>query len=383
MSSTTQQELQAFIEENLKLHENLKKFFKQHEESKTFVIIKKNEVQEFLQEQETLIKNFNQRIDNITLITTKVIDDLSVRSLFTSGENVNKRLTSGENESHSRPSKKPRMEPTNVIHSHLGDFINIPGLQHLAENIFFNLKKEKLEDCRLINESAKEILDDPTFWLKKFVRRGLSKENQIKWMEAIQLTKTTNFEESVLLYLRESSKYERLVDLPCYIDEDSLAKSSAYIEIFGQSKALGNLKILTKGEVEDYIPGCIQILAPIAKYQGKMTTDIMTKNITNALWVSMHTAGSGNLKLFSALVPMSENINDLCSGYWNRQIQFAAMTGQLESIKILVQFADNLNQSSDGDWYTPIKLAMRNGHENVANYLKSYMENLGKPLLHG
>ena len=50
MSSTTQQELQAFIEENLKLHENLKKFFKQHEESKTFVIIKKNDVQEFLEE---------------------------------------------------------------------------------------------------------------------------------------------------------------------------------------------------------------------------------------------------------------------------------------------------------------------------------------------
>ena len=225
-------ESQDLMKENLKLIENLKKFFKQqHEESKTFVIIKKNGVQELLEERETLIKNFNQCIDNIT---TNVIDEHLVSSLFTFGQNVNKRrLTSDENENHSRPSKKPCMEPRNIIQSHLEDFINIPGLQHLAENIFLNLYTEKLEDCcRLINEAAKKLLDDPTFWIKKFIRRGLSKENQTKWIKAIQMTKNTHFEESILFYLKESSENDRLVNLPCYIDKDMLAKYSALLQSF-------------------------------------------------------------------------------------------------------------------------------------------------------
>ena len=45
--STAKQELQALKEANLKLQENLKKFLKQdHEESKNFIFIQKNKVQE-------------------------------------------------------------------------------------------------------------------------------------------------------------------------------------------------------------------------------------------------------------------------------------------------------------------------------------------------
>ena len=66
--------------------------------------------------------------------------------------------------------------------------LNNPGFQHIAENVFLNLNHEKLETCRLVNEFCKDILDNPMFWLKKFIRRGLSKKNQIDWMAAIQIT---------------------------------------------------------------------------------------------------------------------------------------------------------------------------------------------------
>ena len=36
-----------------------------------------------------------------------------------------------------------------------------PGLQHLAENIFWNLDYEDWEVCRGINQSSKRILDNP------------------------------------------------------------------------------------------------------------------------------------------------------------------------------------------------------------------------------
>ena len=60
------------------------------------------------------------------------------------------------------------------------DAINkIPGLQHIAEDIFKLLDKESLMNCRLVNSSWKKILDEPKFWLKKFhsdskLERGFS-----------------------------------------------------------------------------------------------------------------------------------------------------------------------------------------------------------------
>ena len=71
--------------------------------------------------------------------------------------------------------------------------INNPGLQHLAENIFLNLKSADLKKCQLINQSASQILDNPMFWIKKLIQNGLSEEHQNEWIKAIQ--SETNFEK--------------------------------------------------------------------------------------------------------------------------------------------------------------------------------------------
>ena len=46
--------------------------------------------------------------------------------------------------------------------------INNPGLQHLAEKVFWNLDVEHLKICGQINKSCKKVLDDAMFWLRKF-----------------------------------------------------------------------------------------------------------------------------------------------------------------------------------------------------------------------
>ena len=73
----------------------------------------------------------------------------------------------------------------------LEKILNSPGLQHIAENIFNNVKYEDLEICRGINQSSKQILDyqidKPMFLLKKF--RGLSEENKKEWIKAIESVK--------------------------------------------------------------------------------------------------------------------------------------------------------------------------------------------------
>ena len=91
--------------------------------------------------------------------------------------------------------------------SPLEKILKNPGLVHLAENIFDNLSHEDMEVCREINQSSKEIFDNPMFWLRKF--GSLSKENQKDWINVIQsvefFTSRINLEStsSVKMFARQ------------------------------------------------------------------------------------------------------------------------------------------------------------------------------------
>ena len=71
--------------------------------------------------------------------------------------------------------------------SKMEKIISNPGLQHLAEKVFWNLDVEDLKICGQINQSCKQILDDAMFWLRKF--QNLSKEHQKDWIKIIQSLK--------------------------------------------------------------------------------------------------------------------------------------------------------------------------------------------------
>ena len=92
--------------------------------------------------------------------------------------------------------------------------INNPGLQHLAENVFWNLDVEDLKICAQINQSCKQILQNPIFCLRNF--KGLSKENQRDWIKVIQSVKNSDKGIAIISYLQWNLKKEALVDLPCY-----------------------------------------------------------------------------------------------------------------------------------------------------------------------
>ena len=80
----------------------------------------------------------------------------------------------------------------------MDQILNNPGLQHLAENVFWNLDVEVLKICAQINQTTKNILEDAFFWLKKF--RGLSNEDQIDWSIYIQLMKNAGKEKAFISY---------------------------------------------------------------------------------------------------------------------------------------------------------------------------------------
>ena len=91
--------------------------------------------------------------------------------------------------------------------------INNPGLQHLAENIFWNLDVKDLKICAQINQSCKQILQNPIFCLRKF--EHLSKENQKDWIKILKEVKNSEKIHAIISYLQWNLKKEA-VDLQCY-----------------------------------------------------------------------------------------------------------------------------------------------------------------------
>ena len=91
--------------------------------------------------------------------------------------------------------------------------LNNPGFEHLAEIIFENLDRDHLDVCEQINESSKQILINPMFWIRKF--KFFSKYNQKDWIKVIQSEKNSAKKKSITLYLKYNLKIEAVIDLPC------------------------------------------------------------------------------------------------------------------------------------------------------------------------
>ena len=121
------------------------------------------------------------------------------------------------------------------------NFTNNPGLQHLAEMIFLNSEVENLSICQNINQASNKILENPIFWLKKWKVRGLSKKNHDDWNKAIQLTKNTLFEENIISYMKKVLKKRAGIDIPCYVDENSIQESNDLIMSLGLNEAFEHI----------------------------------------------------------------------------------------------------------------------------------------------
>ena len=65
---------------------------------------------------------------------------------------------------------------------------NNPGLQHVAEEIFLNLNSKDLQKCTYVNERWKNIINNPSFYLKKCIQFGIFNKYASEWKKAVQFT---------------------------------------------------------------------------------------------------------------------------------------------------------------------------------------------------
>ena len=168
--------------------------------------------------------------------------------------------------------------------------ISNPGFQHLAEKVFWNLDVEDLKICAQINQSCKQILQNPIFCLRKFKR--LSKENQKDWIKVIQSVENSDKGIAIISYLQWNLKKEALVDLPCYTNpavQDDFRK-----RIRGICKE-------AKWVSTDEDTEIVKILAPLTN-----NSNIPDENGRTPIY---HAAVHGHTEIVKILAPLTDNPN--------------------------------------------------------------------------
>ena len=239
---------------------------------------------------------------------------------------------------------------------------NIPGLQHIAEEIFLNLDNESLVNCFKVNRLWKNILNS-SFWMKKcemYKPKGgrlgestpayVSFRSLITWTKVVEVTpNNTILEEELAKKLKKIHKCLENADSKKYSLEDCPIHWAAY---YGHVDAI------------------------------KVLISLFNKNANNPNEFGMtpiHMAAiNGHAAVIKLLIPNIDYDEEYCTG-GNRQwspIYYAAMNGHINVIKILAPLTKYLNYKepfSNGQ-ETPDEVAARfNDYETsrkITNILK-------------
>ena len=180
-----------------------------------------------------------------------------------------------------------------------------PGLHHIAENIFIYLSHETLLECRKVNEFWRQILQNPTFWVKICATNGLSKDNQMKWNALIQVLEDPSLKENVTENLMEIYK-------------------GGIVQVFQHPfhNAWKSRELLL-----------------VEKYLEKVDPKIIEEG------QEYHAPMWGYYANGDSKYSYKEDLNP---------VQIAAFEGDYEALKIFVRFSGNPN-APDGSGYTPIQ----------------------------
>ena len=242
--------------------------------------------------------------------------------------------------------------------------INNPGFQHLVEYIFLNLNIEDLKKCQLINQAAKNFLDNPILWKKLFqrgcpsinveTRRELSyvrkhlMKNQKDWITAIELEMNSDKGTNIVKYLKWILKKGDIFDLPCYT-------SSAVQKDFRRN---------IKTSVQQSWPWNRQteIIKTLSSLIDNPNAHDQTGR-TPIYWV----AWKGNTEIVKILAPLTDNPNAPNTA-GETPIHNAACNGHAEIIKILAPLTVNPN-APDNIGRTPIKIAK---NEDIRRIIESF-----------
>ena len=303
--------------------------------------------------------------------------------------------------------------------------ISNPGLWHLAENVFWNLDVESLKKCGQINQSCREILQNPVFCLNKF--KNLSKENQNDWIKVINSVKNAEKGIAIISYLQWKLKKEPLMDIITQVDmciicgfkpttrnkyrdfRDHLLSSHFQDEFKHQPPSqrfmcpghsckveVKNLQALMihytrkHGDLSDYL---LEFLVSQMEYKEKLiqikgrymdlpcyTSLAVQDDFRNKILAFCKKSVScvEDIEIVEILAPLTGNLNAPVKAGNLTPIEEAAYRGHTEVVKILAPLVDNPNHPTKHG-ITPLHRAASHGHTEIVKILAPLTDNPNGP----
>ena len=176
------------------------------------------------------------------------------------------------------------------------------------------------------------------------------------------MTKNTNLERNVILYIKKVIKLGHYVDIPCYINNDTLMKVN---------------EISFEEALEKIDAGVLQILAPMTGIVNAPNATI--QHILRFSIMKMIKKFKMHIDLIKVLAPMMKNPNAKRQKYDETTIWFAALTGNLDIIKFLAPLSTDTLNASDMGGNTAIHNAAQEGYLDIIKFLVPLTENPNAP----
>ena len=250
--------------------------------------------------------------------------------------------------------------------------INNPGFEDIAKNIFMMLNLNDVANCQLVSRSFNGFLENPMFWLKKWITRGLSKKNQRDWITAIDKmdkTKDTELIKNILLYFKKMLKKCEFIDMPCFIE-----KRQHSMKYFQENQK--SLEKLFQQAFEDKDMGSLQLLVPLLKNpNATFPTESIpgSSRFLKRLFNYYYAAQMGYAEIVEILAPLVANLNTDCNIHKLNPLGMAIKNGHLNVVKILAPFVDDLN-TVHGHGPSTIGLAAMYGRLEIIKFLAQLVE---------
>ena len=281
--------------------------------------------------------------------------------------------------------------------SNMEKIVKNPGLQHLAEKVFWNLDVEELKICALINQCSNQILKKPIFCLRQF--KYISKENQKDWIKTIQSVKNSDKGIAIISYFQWNFKKDPLVDLPCYssptIQDDfrkiilecceSSDENIEIVKILAPLTHNFNTRVWVEGKKWGYTPIFEAVNrghTEIVKILAHLTDNPNAPDYFG--WTPIHSAAAdGHTEIVKILAPLTGDPN-APDNYGRTPIGRAARSGHTDIVKLLVALTTNYpNTPEDEDGWTPICWAAYGQHTEVVKILAPLTDNPNAPNKYG
>ena len=223
---------------------------------------------------------------------------------------------------------------------------NNPGLQHIAEEIFWNLDNESLANCVKVNRVWKKILN-PSFWLKKCTTYvsplDVSIDESVKSAQAGQDVLASTIASTIGNFLSFGHK-QNWVNQSAWTKVVDVTRNNT---IFEEELAKKLKKIHESLEKSDF------------KRFGMEDCPIH--------WAAYY----GHLDAIKVLISLFKKTSNNPNQFGMTPIHMAAIKGHADVVKLLAATTENPNSASVGavDQKSPIYFAAMYGHTNVIKIL--------------